>query len=281
MYKSKLQELCQKQKWALPKYTLLQKGQNHRPQFKASVVVKGLTFDTPTVSKFSKEAYNEAAKVAFLHFTSDPSDQSSENIDKKDIKKEIQRSEDPAALNAVHESDDLCSYKNLLQEMITKNEGFYIPKYTTIRSIEPRCHPFSSTVEVKGEIFEGAEAKSKNLAELSAAKAAYTIIMERNLFQPRPSDDEILKLAPRLGSITISDPQKCETEGGEIINKNEEIANSSMTRTTVMKCYLLCNRVKVFTYIPDIVMPKGTIVLPISENRWAMVSLEFPDENGM
>lgn len=70
MYKSKLQELCQKCNWALPKYTCLKDGPDHIPQFKASVVVGGINFDTITICKSSKEAYNEAAKLAFLHFTS-------------------------------------------------------------------------------------------------------------------------------------------------------------------------------------------------------------------
>lgn len=43
--------------------------------------------------------------------------------------------------------------------------------------------------------------------------------------------------------------------------------------------YLLCNKVRVYPYLPDILsMPKGVTILPISENKWVAVSLEFPDE---
>jgi hypothetical protein len=46
------------------------------------------------------------------------------------------------------------------------------------------------------------------------------------------------------------------------------------------RSYLLCNRVRVYSSFPDIVFPKGIIVLPISENKWVAVSLEFPNEEG-
>ncbi|XP_059431018.1 double-stranded RNA-binding protein 1-like [Corylus avellana] len=46
------------------------------------------------------------------------------------------------------------------------------------------------------------------------------------------------------------------------------------------RSYLLCNRVRVYSSFPDIAFPKGIIVLPISENKWVAVSLEFPNEEG-
>jgi hypothetical protein len=44
--------------------------------------------------------------------------------------------------------------------------------------------------------------------------------------------------------------------------------------------YLLCNRVRVYSSFPDIAFPKGITVLPISENKWVAVSLEYPNEEG-
>lgn len=70
MYKCKLQELCHKKKWTLPIYSATKGGSEHEPQFKASVIVNGTNFDTINVSKSLKEAYNEAAKLAWLHFSS-------------------------------------------------------------------------------------------------------------------------------------------------------------------------------------------------------------------
>ncbi|XP_060668287.1 double-stranded RNA-binding protein 1-like isoform X3 [Ziziphus jujuba] len=89
MYKTKLQELCQRKKWALPCYTSMKDGPDHIPEFKASVVVNGLSFDSPASCKSSKDAHNHAAMLAFLHFTS-PSDCSTWNVEPKieEVKKE-------------------------------------------------------------------------------------------------------------------------------------------------------------------------------------------------
>ena len=69
MYKTKLQELCQQKKWALPKYSYVKEGPDHNPSFKASAVVKGVTFDTEIASNSSKDAQNDAARLAVHHFT--------------------------------------------------------------------------------------------------------------------------------------------------------------------------------------------------------------------
>ncbi|KAH0996601.1 hypothetical protein GBA52_020465 [Prunus armeniaca] len=73
MYKSKLQELCHGKKWGLPRYTAMKDGPDHNPAFKASVSVNGFSFDSPVACKSSKQAQNQAAMLAFLHFTSPPS----------------------------------------------------------------------------------------------------------------------------------------------------------------------------------------------------------------
>lgn len=70
IYKSKLQEFCHRKKWAPPRYSCMKDGPDHIPLFKASVVVNGLNFDTLQPCKSRKEADNEVAKLAFLHFSS-------------------------------------------------------------------------------------------------------------------------------------------------------------------------------------------------------------------
>ena len=56
------------------------------------------------------------------------------------------------------------------------------------------------------------------------------------------------------------------------------ITASNTQKSVEMKSYLLCNRVRVFTCIPDITFPKGTVLLPVDDCKWAAVSLEFPNE---
>ncbi|XP_057782108.1 double-stranded RNA-binding protein 1-like isoform X1 [Salvia miltiorrhiza] len=310
MYKSKLQELCQKQKLGMPKYTCIRDGADHCPQFKASVVVAGAAFHSPSAANSSKQAYNQVAQLAFSHFTSQKNvgkkevESSKSSVDhnlhqafknklrmyaqRKDLKQPEYKTEKEgdcfkATVSIAEESftsNELCAsaeeaqnsaaatallalltdafhenYKALLHKVGTE-EGFIPPVYKTISH---GCDSFSSTVEVEGEVFEGAAAQSQKLAELSAAKAAYTALIERKLFEPR---DEALEVARRFESCDISYPQQ----------KHESIGESEMKSS-----YLLCNRVRVFTCMPNVALPEGTLVLPISEDRWAMVALEFPN----
>lgn len=72
MYKAKLQELCQRTLWGLPDYSISREGPDHNPRFKASVTVNGVVFVTADVSRSSKQALNDAAKLAFDHFSCQP-----------------------------------------------------------------------------------------------------------------------------------------------------------------------------------------------------------------
>lgn len=79
--------------------------------------------------------------------------------------------------------NDPSSYKILLNKL-TNDEGFFPPTYKTMRHDECESQSFSTTVEIEGEVFQGATAKSEKLAELNSAKAAYTALIERNQFCP-------------------------------------------------------------------------------------------------
>ncbi|KAL8483852.1 hypothetical protein ACS0TY_026515 [Phlomoides rotata] len=68
MYKSRLQELCQKKNWELPVYTTGKNGPCHVPRFTATVTLQGQVFETPEEFKSVKEAQNTAARIAFDHF---------------------------------------------------------------------------------------------------------------------------------------------------------------------------------------------------------------------
>ncbi|KAL6521247.1 HLA class II histocompatibility antigen, DR beta 4 chain [Orobanche gracilis] len=72
MYKSKLQELCQRRSWELPEYTTVKDGPDHMPRFTAAVTVHGQVFETPALCKSSKDAQNTAARIAFAHFNAPP-----------------------------------------------------------------------------------------------------------------------------------------------------------------------------------------------------------------
>lgn len=72
MYKSKLQERCQKQAWSLPEYNTTKVGVDHNPRFHSTVVVNGSSFRSVNLARSSKEAQNDAAHLAFIHFIPPP-----------------------------------------------------------------------------------------------------------------------------------------------------------------------------------------------------------------
>lgn len=59
---------------------------------------------------------------------------------------------------------------------------------------------------------------------------------------------------------------------------SDSIVDRSTKGTAEMKTYLLCNRFKVYNHIPDMALPKGTVLLPIRDGEWVVASLEFPNQ---
>lgn len=55
------------------------------------------------------------------------------------------------------------------------------------------------------------------------------------------------------------------------------IGGPNLKKYNETESYLLCNRFRVYTSIPDIEFPKGTVLLPIAEDQWVPVSLELPN----
>ncbi|XP_062015499.1 double-stranded RNA-binding protein 1-like [Rosa rugosa] len=351
MYKSKLQELCHEKKWGLPRYTAMKDGPDHNPCFKACVSVNGYSFDSPVTCKSFKQAQNQAAMVAFLHFTSPPSSSSSpvdehSTSESPEFNTSTLKKAENAASMSISFSDGFQDdepgrlYKNLLQELAQK-EGFSMPAYTTVNSGASHMPTFSSTVDVEGEKFSGHVGKSKKQAELSAAKVAYTTLKERALKTTQSTNWRMNVVSEQdLVSSPTTKNKECALETKEIDEVKEsdnvsdninlkavycnapdamvlEIDNMNKTgkpssclepvlsstkeypsspafmhtdlsaisiadknegKLTGLKSYLLCNRFRVYTHFPDIAFPKCITALPISDDKWVAVRLEFPNE---
>ncbi|OMO71126.1 Double-stranded RNA-binding protein [Corchorus capsularis] len=362
MYKSKLQELCQQQQWALPRYTCMKDGPDHNPSFKSSVFLNGMSFHSSPSCKSFKESQNDAAKSAFLHFSSSSSSAATPDAVQKVV---------------------VGLYKKLLQQL-TEREGLSSnPEYKTVKFGRAHSPTFFSTVEVEGVVYHGEGGKSKKEAELNAAKVAYTNLID----EPPPDGDYLVQrmstlkvvtaaeekeydeeqedkagqklllnattspdysesvlVSPKQGSfssripinfpvpglqdrssklylpdnITTASLEKEEPDEGEDMKAGEKvvanattspdnsscsktvpvsaeegspsstlthvdisgpsIADSTMKEDPELRSYLLNNRVRVYSSFPNIAFPQGITVLPISEDKWVAVSLEFPNE---
>ncbi|GAU48808.1 hypothetical protein TSUD_406410 [Trifolium subterraneum] len=390
MYKSKLQELCQRRRWRLPRYSATKAGPPHNPSFNASVSVNGVTFTSSNTFNSSKEAHNNAAMKAFLDFSSPPSgssiptnkygpkekieavkpqesqvlpqsrviltdmDRSSkfqqQNYTRKDgldpavftVKDEGpphdihykataviegKSFEIPTFFNTTKEAEEGATKivdmfkqeesfpsKSLLLEL-TERQGFSDPTYKTTEIGSPHMPTFFSTVEVEGLEFHGKASRCKKQAEHDAAKIAYIALKECGLqmyaafsspikenesgivkskLKLNPEDEvlvdkEILPTNIKINKdmpnesfplpsnkkmkITNMCPSSSPTE---LLCAKISESNKAMTPNT--SSYLLCDRFKVYTSYPNTVFPNGITVMPIAEDKWVAVSLEFQNE---
>ncbi|CAA7027563.1 unnamed protein product [Microthlaspi erraticum] len=202
-YKSQLQSYALKQNMNLPVYAVERRGVDHAPRFRCKVTVCGQTFQSQDFSPTLKAAENAAAKVAL------------------------------ASLNP--EGIDV-SYKNLLQEIAHK-ENSLLPVYASATSGQSHQPTFVSTVEFGGKVFTGQEAKTKKLAEMSAAKVAFMSITNRSSNQEAASSNvkstqqEIpSKTSKKIPTVTPDVPSKWikvyEEELPDVVNPPDHVVAS-------------------------------------------------------
>ncbi|KAL9264510.1 Double-stranded RNA-binding protein 1-like protein [Drosera capensis] len=169
--KNQLQIYAQKRNIALPTYLTEREGPPHLSRFKSKVSINGSTYEGPSFSKTVKQAENVAAQVALMSL---PPDDVEEGV------------------------PIFC--KNSLQELVQK-EYSCLPKYNTIQSGAYHTPLFVSTVEIKGEIFQGQKAKTKKQSEMNAAMVAYTALRSRS---SKPIVIETIKNS--LARETVTEP---------------------------------------------------------------------------
>lgn len=144
MFKNRLQEYAQKTSLPLPVYTTVNEGQDHLPQFKCSVTVNGVRYDSPPGYKYKKEAENAAAQVAV-----------------EDLRK--------LGLDVHFKKTKLL--KNVLSELAVK-KNIPLPTYQFTQEGIAHCPTFTATVEINGESYTGAPGYNKKEAARNAAYEA-------------------------------------------------------------------------------------------------------------
>nr|KJB80766.1 hypothetical protein B456_013G114500 [Gossypium raimondii] len=193
MYKSRLQELCQKKAWRLPEYNVTKQGQDHNPRFEATVDVNGMSFQSQNPAKSSKEAQNDAAYLAFLHFTAPPlpdpgSSNAIANFDSNTTNRSLQPERQEACRDS-HVSDcaSICNnnekfkdmqhfYKNLLQNYAQKR-NVSRPVYSCEVEGPPHASRFRCKVTIDEKTYEGLEFfPTIKEAEHAAARVALSCL---------------------------------------------------------------------------------------------------------
>ncbi|KAL9258912.1 Double-stranded RNA-binding protein 1-like protein [Drosera capensis] len=193
LYKNQLQIYAQKRNIALPTYVTEREGPPHLSQFISKVSINGSTYKGPSFSKTVKQAENDAAKVALM------------SLPPNDVEEVV---------------PIFC--KNSLQELVQK-EYSCLPKYNTSQSGAYHTPLFVSTVEIKGEIFQGQEAKTKKQSETNAAMVAYTALRSRS---SKPIVNE---------AITNSLAREIVTEPSNIALLSDGDLRSSIPSSSIME----------------------------------------------
>ncbi|XP_031478410.1 double-stranded RNA-binding protein 1-like isoform X2 [Nymphaea colorata] len=168
MFKSRLQEYCHRNSWGLPKYTITKGGPDHNPKFKATVVVNGVAYEVQGFHKSSKDAQNEAARVAFESLIDADRSSSDEDLAKWQIKSPRTEELSPNDLlpetgsqgdasNLVERNEAMASemqlnYKSYLQEFV-QGRRWSSPVYALVREGPAHAPRFSATVTVEGKSF--------------------------------------------------------------------------------------------------------------------------------
>uniref|UniRef100_A0A165ZRB7 DRBM domain-containing protein n=1 Tax=Daucus carota subsp. sativus TaxID=79200 RepID=A0A165ZRB7_DAUCS len=229
-YKKRLQIYAQKRNLILPEYSCEIVGPPHQRLYKSKVTVDGKSFETPNFFSTLKDAEHGAAKVALESLSVHLEARFLSNIDE-------------------------VVYKTLLQEHAQRTRH-RLPTYDTQKSGPPHMPIFVSTVEIGGKSFQGQGAKTKKVAEMNAAKAAYICLANCQETQcPSPSSvgetsgipsfnlqpdvtEKVEEDVARNRNISINEAQDFQDNNGErhINSTTSEDAharegNSSTTRS--------------------------------------------------
>ncbi|GFP92256.1 double-stranded RNA-binding protein 1, partial [Phtheirospermum japonicum] len=182
VFKSRLQEYCQKAGVTTPVYETIKEGPSHEPYFRSTVIVNNVRYDSLPGFFNRKAAEQSAAEVALVELGNST-----------DMKFGIAQ--------PVQETG-LC--KNLLQEYAQKM-NYAIPLYECHKDEKGRMSMYYCVVEIGSIKYIGASASTKKEAEIKAARTAMIAIKSSGDYQRVNSIYTVVpqkKKAPDVGIIT-------------------------------------------------------------------------------
>ncbi|PIA40300.1 hypothetical protein AQUCO_02500176v1 [Aquilegia coerulea] len=192
--------------WTNPNCTYSKDGSDHKPQFKASVIINGVSFHSPHFCKSSKEAQNEAARIAFHHFITSPTitnspvstdSSSASNVLRNGSSGEgtlLQNNEEISNKSLIHGNASVVKdgqdfqdvhylYKSQLQNYAQKR-SLISPVYSCVSEGSPHALRFKAMVTVDGQTFESLDFfRTLKEAEHAAAKAAFSSLSKDGILE--------------------------------------------------------------------------------------------------
>ncbi|GJS29067.1 double-stranded RNA-binding protein 1-like protein [Tanacetum coccineum] len=180
--------------------------------------------------------------------------------------------------------------KSNLNELCQK-AGWGTPYYSCVKQGQDHSPLFKASVVVNGSTFHtSALFQSSKAAKDDVAAIAFS---HYSTFSPNSNllmsnfhsfvDEVPIAEMKNLKKLKLTAMGSCSNKDkGALKETAMEITPPDVAVPTTngpdlkksMESYLLCNKVRVYTSIPDAVLPKGSVVLPIAEGKWTIVSLE-------
>ncbi|KAE9590214.1 putative double-stranded RNA-binding domain-containing protein [Lupinus albus] len=215
MYKTKVQQLCHIKSWNLPVYETVKDGPDHNPGFISTVTVNGVQFQTTQPTRTAKQSQNDAAKLAFYHFSSNPDPNPNPNsnfhlspfhfsspqpslshgsCDPCDVDSIVLQPTQSAQISssvtstmrAVDQKNILHLYKNQLQNYAHKR-NLNLPVYASVWEGPPHALRFKCKVTIDGQTFES----PKLFATLKDAENAAAEVALMSLSPGRAQEEQI------------------------------------------------------------------------------------------
>ncbi|KAL3618784.1 hypothetical protein CASFOL_037446 [Castilleja foliolosa] len=200
VFKSRLQEYCQKAGVTTPVYETIKEGPSHEPYFRSTVIVNNVRYDSLPGFFNRKAAEQSAAEVALVELGNSA-----------DMKFGIAQ--------PVQETG-LC--KNLLQEYAQKM-NYAIPLYECHKEEKGQMSKYYCVVEIGSIKYIGASASTKKEAEIKAARTAMLAIQSSG-------DDQT------VNSIYTVVPQKKKApDFGIIAQEKAKVASKSKKKRRLNK----------------------------------------------
>ncbi|KAK3441804.1 hypothetical protein EUGRSUZ_B01706, partial [Eucalyptus grandis] len=195
LFKSRLQDYAHKTGLPTPLYETIKEGALHESQFRSTVTVNGVKYNSLPGFCNRKAAEQSAAEVALLELAK--SGEISEGISQP-----------------VHETG-LC--KNLIQEYVQKL-SYVIPRYKCPKDEASRRAPlFSCTVEVGGICYTGDTARTKKQAEIQAARTALLAVQSST-----PTDSQLTVPSKKRATETSPFNVRQSSPENSTMNQNGE-----------------------------------------------------------
>ncbi|KAI3876364.1 hypothetical protein MKW98_021216 [Papaver atlanticum] len=180
-FMTKLQEICDHDLWGYPNYTSIRDGPG---RFKASVLVCGKTFHAPDFCTTSQEAQNEAAKLAYHHFSTASS---KKPLNRPAKIRRIDSPSPPISNSSPAAGLAILQHKNQLQIYAQKRK-LNLPTYFYVREGPPHNVRCKAMVTVDGQTFESPEfCRTQKEAEHAASRVALESLMRAGILEARNS----------------------------------------------------------------------------------------------